>query len=411
MSWSAASEYALAASLDAVQHAPCSYVLPHACLGGCRNGGAAPKVFLPDDASLTLQHSSDDNNGLARLVRHAPGCAITFAGDSVTHDSWLAAMAGVLRLGWRLDHCTWRTPSCKSGPSRCVNGTAMMGDGESEPFCKPATPGMTEDVAVFLPPLAGKQRGKHKDRGGGGQRTRVSVEAQGSASPPSAQGASCESLTLRRVQLKDLNKNMEQRLYIIAREGLVIMNEGLWANRPAELTKLLDEHVKPLFDMRQLLLGGPPANESPDFPMPATILWRETTPQHFGGSSGTGLFAERKGSAGTGTRGKKEGAISCAAVNVSDAEHVHKAGWRNHLFEKWSRPWRGAKARRHPKDPTVRIVPAFDALLPRHDLHVAPDCTHFCFSPFLWQPVWTAAADVLDDVLAGKPEKKRREAA
>ena len=43
----------------------------------------------------------------------------------------------------------------------------------------------------------------------------------------------------------------------------------------------------------------------------------------------------------------------------------------------------------------LRIVPAFRALLPRHDLHAAPDCTHFCYSPWLWAPIWRAAADAL----------------
>lgn len=43
----------------------------------------------------------------------------------------------------------------------------------------------------------------------------------------------------------------------------------------------------------------------------------------------------------------------------------------------------------------LEVVPAFAALLPRHDLHSAPDCTHFCFTPFLWEPVWHAAADAM----------------
>ena len=67
-------------------------------------------------------------------------------------------------------------------------------------------------------------------------------------------------------------------------------------------------------------------------------------------------------------------------------EHMRKAGWRNRQFERWSRPWRGRSNR------TFGVVAAFAALAPRHDLHVAPDCTHFCFTPHLWAPVWRAAA-------------------
>lgn len=44
------------------------------------------------------------------------------------------------------------------------------------------------------------------------------------------------------------------------------------------------------------------------------------------------------------------------------------------------------------------VVSAFDALATRHDLHRPPDCTHFCYSPFLWEPMWADAARALASV-------------
>ena len=49
-----------------------------------------------------------------------------------------------------------------------------------------------------------------------------------------------------------------------------------------------------------------------------------------------------------------------------------------------------------------QTVSAFRALLPRHDLHVAPDCTHFCYTPLVWAPVWSDAARALDAVLEAR---------
>ena len=67
---------------------------------------------------------------------------------------------------------------------------------------------------------------------------------------------------------------------------IVIANEGLWANRPAELVAQLDKHARPWLVR---LAATPPEQR-------ALVLWRETTPQHFAGTSRTGLYAERSSS-------------------------------------------------------------------------------------------------------------------
>ena len=47
-------------------------------------------------------------------------------------------------------------------------------------------------------------------------------------------------------------------------------------------------------------------------------------------------------------------------------------------------------ARVYGRDASRFVVPQFDVLADRWDAHIAPDCTHFCYSLFLWEPVWWA---------------------
>ena len=436
---------------------------PQTCLGACRNGGAEPKVFLPESTTgLSLVYSTLSSSsrarsafeGLGRVLRHVAdhggNCALIFAGDSISHDTFLAAIAGALHLKFRLEGCSIMSKA--SGAARAHGSCSRS--------------------AVFGQDFASLSAGTsflrhHKLR--------------------------CERLTLRHIRPIDLTSSTTAHT-LLANGSVMILNEGLWANRPAELVALLDAHVRPLLTHLAHM----------DASRRALVLWRETTPQHFWGRSGTGLYAERTGSA-TSHEGKP--ATACAPIDTHQrndkGELVRdKANWRNKLFERWSRPWRAkaVKAHRtqhtasrgHAADPILssaesaadssaamhgrrasvrsgnahsshgqhhsaahtlprgisgrtgqpsihahatvsqsliaarnndsllhtshsarwgsssslrtsnvslfHIVPAFAALLPRHDLHVAPDCTHFCFTPFLWEPVWSAAADVLDSL-------------
>ena len=104
------------------------------------------------------------------------------------------------------------------------------------------------------------------------------------------------------------------------------------------------------------------------------LLWLETTPQHFHGADGTGLFADKKKP------------VSCRAVLNRTA-----AAWRNDHFEQWVRT--PIQFEELPPNPQLfhdhwRIVRQFDALLPMQLMHPVNDCTHFCYSPFLYGPAW-----------------------
>lgn len=105
----------------------------------------------------------------------------------------------------------------------------------------------------------------------------------------------------------------------------------------------------------------------------AALLWLESTPQHFNGADGTGLFSDKKKP------------VSCAAIRNFTA-----AAWRNDHFDQWSRA-------RQPElnSEGWRIVRQFDALLPLQLMHPVNDCTHFCYSPFLYGPAWDGIGSVL----------------
>ena len=50
--------------------------------------------------------------------------------------------------------------------------------------------------------------------------------------------------------------------------------------------------------------------------------------------------------------------------------------------------WAGALLKEHAPE-ILPVIPAFELFLKRHDLHLGPsDCTHFLFSPFLYDKVW-----------------------
>ena len=48
------------------------------------------------------------------------------------------------------------------------------------------------------------------------------------------------------------------------------------------------------------------------------------------------------------------------------------------------------------KAPLWMDVPLFDALLPRGDMHPALECTHWCYSPFLYAAHFDAVAAAIE---------------
>ena len=201
---------------------PCAplYTLSHACLGACRNGGYEP-IHRLDANSLALRLVHDgQTDGLANFLRAS--CTIIFAGDSVSHDTFIAAFAGALRLRLRLERCEWPEPTRKRAHAPPPHGSLCT------------TSNGTSSSAVFT--------------------------------VPSDERGSCKRLTLYHMQLIDLMR-YHSRLLLNGgpcsrgpRACTLLLNEGLWANRPSELTSQLDKHVRPLFMHLAKMPSEPAAN-------------------------------------------------------------------------------------------------------------------------------------------------------
>ena len=90
-----------------VEAAPCAFPFKHGCLGVCRTSSNA--VSRETSAMIAVSDAgADPLAGLRSVFDHVrhPRCALSFVGDSVSHDTFGAALLGALRLGRRLSYCS-----------------------------------------------------------------------------------------------------------------------------------------------------------------------------------------------------------------------------------------------------------------------------------------------------------------
>ncbi|RYH05473.1 hypothetical protein EON65_44585 [archaeon] len=116
------------------------------------------------------------------------------------------------------------------------------------------------------------------------------------------------------------------------------------------------------------------------------ILWRETSAQHFPTSNGYW----------PGVKYASSMKLECAPIQ--DASPA--ADWRNRIVEH--------VVLRHNLF-KVKILPFYNATLPlwsEHPNGQLRDCTHFCWSPFLYQPLFHALADTMLSVVRDKGNGK-----
>ena len=101
------------------------------------------------------------------------------------------------------------------------------------------------------------------------------------------------------------------------------------------------------------------------------LHYRETPPQHFESRNGGGSYDARI------MRGPTARAV-CAPLRASTTNVGPQSLNRIALAAVRALPGR-----------SVRWLPAFEALSSRSDAHTVErhDCTHWCYSPLLWDPV------------------------
>ena len=160
-----------------------------------------------------------------------------------------------------------------------------------------------------------------------------------------------------------------------------------------------------------------PASAAPAAPPAVHLLWLELPPQHYPRDDGSGAWSVM-------SVAKAESCVPNANASL--------ANWRNEAFASWSLAKSLAKSKmlasaavhaagnaagnttgqgceassqsipsspevvQGPFPPAWQTVPIFDVYATRHDLHGVQgsgwDCTHYCYTPWLYDPIWQLIA-------------------
>ena len=130
------------------------------------------------------------------------------------------------------------------------------------------------------------------------------------------------------------------------------------------------------------------------------FVFVETAAQHFRGAGRTGAYEDR---AETQHQPRANGTMATCFCGPTDFSE----DWRNALLHEG--------LQEHARSRRIRLLPYFNLTRPRWDMHVAEatqqhgssdgsprrvvcDCTHFCYSPFLYEPLWWAIGQAADQM-------------
>lgn len=362
----------------------CSFAFKHGCLGTCR--GLIPGYHLDDSRSASYIYDDgsrpapiDAYAGLRKLLFRAledgGPCSIGFSGDSVIHDVWSATVTGAMRLGFRPTRCV-----CSAGT---LKWHSLETRGGAAHFCPSSA---SEPGACYVVLDTSNIAADDAD----------ATSSNSSSSRPQT-NMTCAAITIRYHQIvpnRHLAALPQHHRYImpakqvLSLSSIVIHHVGLLhGNTEAEASLLLDQHFQPLIEEVSSRWQHSWVHNDGRARSCARLLWLETMPQHFKTPTGSGLFSD--------VANRRDPHMRCKPVT-----DVNASSWRNHLYTRWSR------SRREPAQELRAIsgtttVPAwldvaqFDALLPRYDMHPFSECTHWCYSPFLYMPMWEGVASAL----------------
>jgi len=228
--------------------------------------------------------------------------------------------------------------------------------------------------------------------------------------PTAAAGTNGPPVVLRfYIMYRPLEKNMSEIHHIMQRSDVLIFDHGLHYtfDRRAEF-------LSEMTDLLGTLLPKSRNNSTSDSDgddyvsptaaptRPKLVAWRETVSQHF--DTPTGDFAEW-------TRSAPEGCV----------EHPYLRNGTAHAHDKLT--WYQEYMMRAARELDLEIVNAGDATLsnsigsrpsfhsslvvlpftqfsrPLHYLHPGGfDCTHICYTPFTWMPVWRSLRRAIDEI-------------
>ena len=122
-----------------------------------------------------------------------------------------------------------------------------------------------------------------------------------------------------------------------------------------------------------------------------TVLWRETTAQHFP-EHPEGLYDNDKRHKYNGAHCVAHGSGSSKGSSKTASAAVNETNWRNQDVIKH---WKALKIR------NIIYVPFYEYTKPLWSMHEDPkegehtDCTHYCWWPMLGQPVWNVLSTTM----------------
>ena len=406
----------------------CDSGFKHSCLGQCRGPlnrrFSVHRIPMASRSDLTkvcttqanftamgARASGDMRPPLRALIEEAvrpPHCRLSFVGDSTVHDVWSAAISALLTADWG-----WDLAACYF-----LAGHGMWHHAETERFCgsNTASPNVTQLLSATEFSVASIFQSWARFR---------------RRSPPHDTAVECASVDVHYWEAGFFFKEAKWTMNlarptaprVLNVSSLVILSIGTHANSLAELHGIWSRDVLPyLVWANQTSVDTYGTTTASATAVPAIywspntthlptaapgsvprVLWIDTLPQHFNTSSGDGLHAHRI-----------EGHLDASHPRPTCVPTDHKAAsWRNAAFDAWIARVRPS-APRTPDNYTERHaavgrrgtwntrrwveVPTADIFMDRWDLHSwftehsrgpKADCTHYCYTPFLYEPVWS----------------------
>lgn len=184
----------------------------------------------------------------------------------------------------------------------------------------------------------------------------------------------------------DINENFTKDFYnwtaqhYAFRDSLLfIVNTGLWHNDKENYTEAMDRLTGSLLNLTLSL-------KHYSRPKSLAIVLAETTAQHF--HTRTGYYDKLEYN-----RTKHE--PYCKPFAHSASAHLHD--WRNNIL--WERYVHGSWGESILKNPRVSldVLPMFALTASLTDIHTRQyrqDCSHYCYTPMLYQPVYAHLKDI-----------------
>ena len=192
--------------------------------------------------------------------------------------------------------------------------------------------------------------------------------------------------------LKGIYENAESLIKKINEEdgqtAAILANLGLWYNDDALFRRVVPEVLEWLHNVS--LTGPPGMNAGKN-----TVRWHETMAQHWENDYGSGYYyrpaseAKERLWTAKGIGHNQYATVDFQVPNCcTPISNTSKGNdWRNEIAADYLSSMKEAG-----KATEIAVVPFADVTNPATDLHVCHptykfDCTHYCYTPLLWQPM------------------------